>query len=178
MNEKYFLLGQDIVYKLLISCFLFYTHTTHRRPQIFKDLKQTCLSSLWIGFSDQQTGRLKHSFFDWVPIFESIDKVFDSGFEFLSGSPQVIHPNSQHELEFGSFAEGSVVKIAVWENSVKTIGVSVAWLIQNDNIFHCVLILHHCLKDVGDLCFRLMSSPHYSRLKFLSAGNIDEFSIF
>jgi hypothetical protein len=61
---------------------------------------------------------------------------------------------------------------------VKTIGVSVAWLIQDDNIFHCVLIFHHCLKDVGDLGFRLMSSPHYSRLKFLSAGNIDEFSIF
>jgi len=88
-----------------------------------------------LSLSHQNAGSLEDLLFDRVPIFESVDEVFDSGFEFLSSPPHVVHPDRQHELESGSFAEGAVVEVPIRKNSVEPIGVSIARLVQNGDIF-------------------------------------------
>ena len=70
------------------------------------------------------------------------------------------------------------MEIAIRKNSMKTVSVSIARLVQNIDIFQRIALFYHGVEDVGDLSFRFVGAPNYGSIKLLGAWHVDEFSVF
>lgn len=156
---------------------------SHRPYGWFLYILHYLLKIVQFGFGvclcDQKWCCIQDTFLNFVILDKSIDEIFNSRLELLTCSFQVHFLKGQDKFQFGSLRESSIMEVAIGENPVETVSITISRLIQ-----HChslkfpIFISKLRLKDIGYFGLWLMSDSHCSRHVLLSGRTIDEVSIW
>jgi hypothetical protein len=179
LNEEYLLLCQHMVDHILKSIFLLLSHWPHSCiPDVLNDLPKIVDVCSGISLSYEKSGSRQDFFINVVISHKSIDKILYRAFELLGSSLKIHFLKRQNEFELGCFGKSTIMKIPIWKYSMKTVGVSIAWLVEYGHSFKLILgISKFGLKYVGYLSFWLRSDSHCRSVVFLSRRPINKISV-
>ena len=179
-DEKNSVRVQKLCDHSLIFLFWFLFQIRHSFSQVLQNISEIIELSAWVCFGDQEGSSSINVFFDCIPIGKTVDKVEDSFLEVFSSAGEVMLVDGQHKFQLGGFAEGSIVEVSIGKHSMKSVGVSIARLIDHFNCFelsrNCIFLSNLSLEDIGNLCFRVSGISNFGTEKEIGAGSEGEFS--
>lgn len=149
-----------------------------RISDIFDDFLDVFELGSRISLSDEESSRGKDILFDILVSNEGINEIINSALEFFSSAFKINLLEGQDELQLGCFGESAVMEVAIGENSMKTIAITVARLVEDvDGLEDTVFVSKFSLEDVRDFGLRLGSEAHSGSAVLLGCWPIDEVSV-
>lgn len=179
-NEEYLLFCQHMVDHILKSIFLLLSHWPYSRiSDVLNDLPKIVDVCSGISLSNEKSGSRQDFFMNVIISHKSIDKILYRAFELLGSSLKIHFLKRQNEFQLGCLGKSTIMKISIWKNSMKTVSISITWLVEYCHSFKLILgISKFGLKYVGYLSFWLRSDSHCRSVVFLSRRPINKISIW